>query len=79
MSLPTPEKIDAAVKVVAEAAKSQVNLLGFTIDASQLQAVIQAAVDALCMKAWREAHAAGQAAAVALTTEDAAEAAQRKP
>lgn len=79
MSLPAPNKIDAAVKAVSEAATQQVTLLGFKIDAGQIEAVVQAAVDALCMKAWRQAQAAGQAAADAINTENAAEASQRAP
>ena len=79
MSLPTPDKQAAAVQALLPHAQQQVNILGFNLDASQIAAVLELAVDALCMKAWKQAHAAGAAAAAAITTEDAAEAAQRKP
>lgn len=79
MSLPTPAQVDAAVKAIAPAAGAQINILGFTLDASEIEAVVTVAIDALCMRAWKQAHAAGQAAAAAVTTEAQAEAAQRSP
>jgi hypothetical protein len=79
MALPTPTQQAAAVQALLPAAQAQLSILGFNIDASQVAAVIEVAVDSLCMKAWKQAHAAGQAAAGAITTEDAAEAAQRAP
>jgi hypothetical protein len=79
VSLPTPEKLAAAAQALVPAAQEQVSILGFSLDASQIAAVIELAVDALCMKAWKQAHAAGAAAAGAITTEAQAEASQRKP
>lgn len=77
MSLPTPAQIDEVVQVVSKAATDGVSVLGFQLDAGEVQAIIQAAVDALCMRAWRQAQAAGQAAADAITTEAQAEASER--
>lgn len=78
MSLPTPDKQNAAVQALVPAAQAQLSILGFNIDAGQIAAVLEVAVDSLCMKAWKQAHAAGQAAADALATEGDAEASLRK-
>ena len=79
MSLPTPEQQAGAVQALVPAAAAQVSILGFSLDASQISAVLEVAVDALCMKAWREAQAAGKAAATAITTSEQAEAELEKP
>lgn len=79
MSLPTPTKLAAAVQAVAPTVATQINVLGFNIDASQIEAVVTVAIDALCMKAWKDAQAVGQAAADAITTPAQAEASERAP
>lgn len=79
MALPKPEEIDKVTAQVTAAAAQGLDVLGFKLDAGVVQAIMQTAVDAMCMKAWRQAQAAGAAAAAAITTEDQAEAAQRKP
>jgi hypothetical protein len=80
VSLPTPAKQNEVVQqLVGQAQALIASNLGFNLDASQIAAVLEVAVDSLCMKAWKQAHAAGTAAAATITTEDAAEASQRKP
>lgn len=80
MSLPTPQQQSAVVDELAGAASQLIaNKLGFNLDPSQVAAVLEVAIESLCMKAWKQAHAAGQAAADAITTEAQAEAAQRAP
>ncbi len=79
MSLPTPAQLAQAAQNISGAASSELNVLGFTLNASELQAIMQVAVDAACMAAWKQAQAAGKAAADAITTEAQAEAAQRTP
>lgn len=77
MSLPTSDKISGAAAAVTDFAANQVSLLGVTVDRGQIEAIIQAAIDAICMRAWHAAQAAGKAASDAITTEAQAEAAQR--
>lgn len=80
MSLPTPQQQNDVVQQLAGTAQSLISSkLGFNLDASQIAAVLEVAIDSLCMKAWKQAHAAGAAAAATINTEDQAEAAQRKP
>jgi hypothetical protein len=77
MGLPTPEQIDGVVQAVTDVAEARVRLLGVTVDRGQIESVLEATIDALCMKQWRIAQAAGKAAADAITTEAQAEASQR--
>lgn len=79
MALPTTTQLSAAVQAVVPAAAAQLDILGFKLDASQIEAVVTVAIDALCMRAWKEAQAAGAAAAADITTPEQAEASLRQP
>ena len=80
MSLPTPaQQNDVVQELVALAQPLLQGKLGFSFDASQIAAVAEVFVDSLCMKAWKQAQAAGQAASAAITTAEQAEASLRKP
>jgi hypothetical protein len=83
VALPTPQQQAGAVQTLIPIVVDELGKLlsgsGFSLDASQVAAVLEVAVDSLCMKAWKQAHAAGQAAADAITTEAQAETAQRGP
>lgn len=79
MALPTPAQQGQLVQsLVDHASQQSVSLLGIPIDAGTLKSVFEFAIAAACMKQWQAAHAAGKAAADAITTEAQAEAAQRQ-
>ena len=81
MSLPTAQQQTDVVQTLAGLAQPLLQgKLGLTnIDPSWIAAVLEVAVDSICMKAWKQAQAAGQAAADAITTAEQAEASLRKP
>lgn len=79
MALPSPTQLEAAVKALLPAHAQQLSILGFNIDASQIEAIVTVAVDAMCMTAWKQAQAAGQMASDNITTAAQAEAELRKP
>lgn len=80
MSTPTvTQQAQLVQSLVDHAATQSVSILGVSFDASQLAAVFDLAVAALCMKQWQAAQAAGQTAADSITSAAQAEAELREP
>lgn len=78
MALPTPSQQSDVVSEIIALAGPVLSRLGVS-DTSAIAAVLEVAVDALCMKQWKAAQAAGQAAADTITTAAQAEASERAP
>jgi len=71
-------RVDNVVSAVSSVATVELGKLGVQIDAQEINAVLGAAIDALCMRALRQAEAAGQAAADSIATAAQAEAELRR-